>query len=314
MSAPVARPPLVRRGPGVAAWTALPERDRALLLWLVQADVVTAELAALLAYGHRRIAQRRLARLTEYGLLAGFWAANRQRPRGRYAYALTKIARSELERLVWPAGRPTLPQGVVETVSPVIHQLATHDLLAAFLRASDPGAGIGLCAWLSERPLVRLTHWGTLRPDAIALLAVGERTILVCLERDLGTERGSTLSDKVHRYRQVFDGRRSSGPLHVGLVVEGLRRAASVRRSLREQDEGDVVRVWVVTEPELRSAPYAAIWVSPTIEPCSTVELAPYRTGEPWPILRPGCLAEPDTLGALDERVIGDVPLLRSVG
>jgi hypothetical protein len=42
-----ARAPLVRAGPGVSAWTALPERDRALLVWLVEGDVVTAQLAAL---------------------------------------------------------------------------------------------------------------------------------------------------------------------------------------------------------------------------------------------------------------------------
>jgi hypothetical protein len=35
-----ARAPLVRAGPGVSAWTALPERDRAFLLWLVQGDVL----------------------------------------------------------------------------------------------------------------------------------------------------------------------------------------------------------------------------------------------------------------------------------
>lgn len=33
-----ARAPLVRAGPGVSAGTALPERDRALLPWLVQDD------------------------------------------------------------------------------------------------------------------------------------------------------------------------------------------------------------------------------------------------------------------------------------
>jgi hypothetical protein len=136
-----ARAPLVRAGPGVSAWTALPERDRALLLWRVQGAVVKAELAALLSYGHRRIAQRRLRRLVDYGLLTGFWAANRQRPRGRYAYALTKLARAQLERLVWPLGKPKLDEGAIETVSPVIHQLATHDLFAAFLRAADPEAG-----------------------------------------------------------------------------------------------------------------------------------------------------------------------------
>ncbi len=129
-----ARRPLIRAGPGISAWTALPERDRALLLWLLQADVVTAELATLLAYGSLRIAQRRLARLVDYGILIGFWAANRQRPRGRHAYAFTKVARLQLERMVWPLGRPKLWDGGIETVSPVIHQLATHDILAAFLR------------------------------------------------------------------------------------------------------------------------------------------------------------------------------------
>ena len=54
-----------RPAPARPAWAALPERDRALLRWLVHGDVVTAELASLLAYGHRRIAQRRLARLVE---------------------------------------------------------------------------------------------------------------------------------------------------------------------------------------------------------------------------------------------------------
>ncbi len=55
--------------------------------------MVTAQLAALLVYGQLRTAQRRLARLVEYGLIAGFWAAGGgvQRPRGRYAYALTYL-------------------------------------------------------------------------------------------------------------------------------------------------------------------------------------------------------------------------------
>jgi hypothetical protein len=128
-------------GPGIAAWAALPERDRALLLWLVHGDVVTAELAGLLCYGHRRIAQRRLARLVEYGLLSGFWAANRQRPRGRYAYALTKATRLALERSVWPRGRPALHDGSPEAVSPVIHGLATHDVFGRSSARATRSAG-----------------------------------------------------------------------------------------------------------------------------------------------------------------------------
>ena len=53
------------------------------------------------------VRERRLARLVEYGLLTGFWAANRQRPRGRYAYALTRATRAALERMIWPVAGST---------------------------------------------------------------------------------------------------------------------------------------------------------------------------------------------------------------
>jgi hypothetical protein len=82
----------------------------------------------------------------EYGLLTGFWAANRQRPRGRYAYALTRATRAALEHMIWPSGQKKLYNGAPESVSPVIHGLATHDVFAAFLRASDATGG----AWANE--------------------------------------------------------------------------------------------------------------------------------------------------------------------
>ena len=63
----------------------------------------------------------------------GFWAANRQRPRGRFAYALTKAARTGLGQLIWDDRLS--PPDKVEAPSPVIHQLATHDLLVAILAA-----------------------------------------------------------------------------------------------------------------------------------------------------------------------------------
>lgn len=74
-----------------------------------------------------------MARLAEYGLVRGSWAANSQRPRGRFAYALTKAARAGLAQLIWD-GRLSAP-AKVEAPSPVIHQLATHDLLLAILAA-----------------------------------------------------------------------------------------------------------------------------------------------------------------------------------
>ena len=51
--------------PGLAGWSALPERDRRLLEWLVVGEFMTADLATVLAYGSLRVAQRRLARLRQ---------------------------------------------------------------------------------------------------------------------------------------------------------------------------------------------------------------------------------------------------------
>ena len=307
-----ARPMLVRAGPGVSAWTALPERDRTLLLWLIQGDVVTAELAALVAYGHRRVAQRRLARLVEYGLLSGFWAANRQRPRGRHAYALTKVSRAQLERLVWPLGKPKLSEGAIETVSPVIHQLATHDLFAAFLRAADPEREIGLAGWVPERALVRLTDSGYLRPDALAIVRNRDAMIVLFIERDLGTERGSVIVDKLRRYRNMYWSVKETNVLHVGIVVESQRRAHAVRRALRssEAEMAKAVRVWVTTEAELTADPHGAVWISPAVEAIRTIDLERHPFDEPWPILMPLCLATPDALEVLDERVVAAVPVL----
>ena len=307
-----ARPMLVRAGPGVSAWTALPERDRTLLLWLIQGDVVTAELAALVAYGHRRVAQRRLARLVEYGLLSGFWAANRQRPRGRHAYALTKVSRAQLERLVWPLGKPKLSEGAIETVSPVIHQLATHDLFAAFLRAADPEREIGLAGWVPERALVRLTDSGYLRADALAIVRNRDAMIVLFIERDLGTERGSVIVDKLRRYRNMYWSVKEPNVLHVGIVVESQRRAHAVRRALRssEAEMAKAVRVWVTTEAELTADPHGAVWISPAVDAIRTIDLERHPFDEPWPILMPLCLATPDALEVLDERVVAAVPVL----
>ncbi len=303
----------MRAAPGIAAWTALPERDRSLLLWLVHGDVVTAELAALLVYGHRRIAQRRLARLVEYGLLNGFWAANRQRPRGRYAYALTRATRVALDRMIWPEGQPKLYNNAPEGVSPVIHGLATHDLFAAFLRASDGARDVGLAAWVSERPLIRMTWHASLRPDALALVRVGERSILLAVERDLGTERGPILAAKVANYQGCYDRRDRRAPLHVGFVVDSPRRAASVRARLRGTEKDDsATMAWVVTEAALTADPYGAIWTTPGGTEARLVNFAPHWTGDPWPYLAPGDLADPTTLEVLDDRVYRSIPMLRS--
>jgi hypothetical protein len=279
----------------------------------VHGDVVTAELAALLVYGHRRIAQRRLARLVEYGLLSGFWAANRQRPRGRYAYGLTRAVRVALERSIWPDGQKKLYNDAPESVSPVIHGLASHDVFAAFLRASDAARAVGLAAWVPERPLIRMTWHASLRPDALAVIRAGERSILLALERDLGTERGPVLAGKVDSYQRVYDSRQIKAPIHVGFVVDSARRAASVRARLRASEkDGSVVTIWVVTEPALAADPFGAVWTTPGGADAMVVDFAPHWTGNPWPYLQPGELADPTTLEALDDRVYRRITMLAS--
>jgi hypothetical protein len=178
-------------------------------------DIVTAQLASLLVYGPLRIAQRRLARLVEIGLLRGFWTAGAQRPHGRYAYVLTRVARQEIERLQWPEGPPDRPSEL--PLSAPIHQLATHDLLAAFLRAGNPAVPEGIFAWLPERACGQL--FGFLRADALAGIRVGDRTLTLFIERDLSTERGEVLAEKIRRYRSLF-ARPPDAPIVVGFVAD----------------------------------------------------------------------------------------------
>src|SRR3990172_638810 len=255
------------------------------------------------------MAEGRLARLAEYGLVSGSWAANRQRPRGRYAYSLTKTTRTGLERLGWAGRRARLDRGV-EVVSPVIHGLATHDLLAAFLRASEPATATGLAAWVPERACLRL-FGGWLRPDALAVIRVGTRSIVLLIERDLGTERGAILPEKIRRYRSAFSRSSQDPPIHVGIVADSARRGASVGRLITRSDRpGPPVDVWVIAESALTADPLRAIWTSPGGLEVRTVDLAAHWSGDPWPLLSRGCLGGPDGLEGLDERVFAAIPAL----
>jgi hypothetical protein len=294
----------------MAGWTALPIRDRRLLEWLWAGDVVTADLAAVLAYGGRRVAQRRLSRLVEYGILRGFWAANMQRPRGRYAYALTKAARSEIEYMIWEDKAPSAAKGKVYAPSPVIHQLATHDLLAAFLRGSPAADEAGLAGWVPERAAAR-TYDDYVRPDAIAVFRARDRAAVLYIERDLGTERRDVLGGKVDRYRLVRD-RYDHREASLGIIVESARRAAAIRSSLRhrqERWEQSSLKpfgfpIWVVVTDEIVADPYGAVWQSPMGDEATVLTMPPCELYYPLPILAPPALIPAGALGSLDDRVL----------
>ena len=298
----------LRSTPAGAIWEALPNRDQHLLLWLLSADIVTAQLAALLVYGHLRTAQRRLARLAELGILRSFWAANMHRPRGRHAYSLTRQARADVERISWPTGRPDRARDVPP--SAVIHQLATHDLLAAFVRAGDPLLREGIFAWVPERACAQLFD-GYLRPDALAGVRVGDRAIALFIERDLGSERGEVLAEKVRRYRSVF-ARAVDLPVQVGFVVESERRARTVHEVAQRSHVAASGPVFLTAvDHQFRADPFAARWTDGR-EVWSTRGLISEVDHAPRPILTPGCLVDADAIAALDDRALGMIPSLHA--
>jgi len=291
--------------PGLAGWPALPERDRRLLEWMVLAEYVTADLAALLTYGSLRIAQRRLARLRGYRLVTGFWSANAQRPRGRYAYRLTSTCRQELEALMW--GDNPLPHYGRGDGRSVIHHLAVHDLLAALLRAGTSEAG--LVAWLPERVAAAL-FGGYLRPDAIAALRVADQLVLLFVERDTGTERAGVIAAKLRRYGALVGSRAEVRPAHVVVVTDTRRRASTLQAGLAGNQNPAALPLWLASAAELEDDPWSATLWAPMGEEIGLAALAGHRLAADLTVLSSGCLLDPLQAAAIDEQALERLPML----
>ena len=160
-------------------------------------------------------------------------------------------------------------------------------------RASSPGCPSG--------PAARL-FGGFLRPDALAVVRVRDRVIPLFIERDLGTERGDALPEKIRRYRSVATGRPEL-VLTVGFVVESERRARTIHelaRAGRGLDAGPAVR-----HRDRRAAPARPDRRAVVRRPDAAARRASWRICRPsasLPILGPGCLSDGDALAALDDR------------
>jgi hypothetical protein len=251
-------------------------------------------------YGRVRIAQRRLARLREYGLVRGFWAAGANRARGRHVFELTGPARAELELLTWNGQPPVSRRGDPPTSGP-IHQLATHDVFAAFLRASRPDASEGLVAWIPERAC-RNVFDGFVRPDAIAGLGIGRRLIVLCIERDLGTERSEILAAKIRRYRRLSQ-RGSGRPISVAFIVDSARRARTIH-DLAADERGGRLPIVSAQLEDLATELFGRPWSSGR-SMVRTDELPAVDVDPALAPLAPTCLLEANTLATLDDRAAG---------
>ena len=167
----------------------------------------------------------------------------------------------------------------------------------------------GIFAWVPERACGQL-FGGFLRPDALAGIRVGDRAIALFVERDLGTERGEVLAEKIRRYRSVF-ARTPDLPLHVGFVVESERRARTVHELVSRRVWPDSRLTFLTTIDEhLRRDPLGATWTDGRLDR-ATRDLTPISTGTSWPIVTPGCLSDAEAIAALDDRGLSMLPALR---
>lgn len=194
----------------------------------------------------------------------------------------------------------------VEAPSPVIHQLATHDLLVAIL-AAPASRDAYLAGWAPERAIA-LGFGGYLRPDALAVVGSAERAVALFIERDLGTERGAILAAKARVYSAQLSNRQV--PMHVGFVVESARRAAALayplRRYLGEYELPGHTKAscWVTTAAELTADPFGAIWRAPDGRRLAAREMASFVPEWELPRLGVGCLLTDDGPDAMDDRLL----------
>ncbi len=216
--------------------------------------------------------------------------------------------RIDVERLAWPHGRPDRPPDLPSS-SP-IHELATLDLFAAFLRHGDPLLREGIFTWVPERVCAHV-FGGFLRPDALAGIRVGDRAIALYIERDLGTERGEVLAEKIRRYRSVF-ARTPDLPVNVGFVVDSERRARTVHELVSQRGGPDSRMTFLTAiDDQLRRDPLGATWTAGSLQR-TTRDQAPSSTGVSWPIVTPGCLSDAEAIAALDDRGLSMLPELHT--
>lgn len=141
------------------------------------------------------------------------------------------------------------------------------------------------------------------------MIRVRDRLIALFVERDLGSERGEALGEKIRRYRLVF-ARQPGLPINIGFIVESERRARTVH-TRAEGRRGAVVGVTVLTavDDRLRRDPLGGHW-SDGSSARSTRSLSGVTVATALPLLASGCLSDGDSLAALDDRAALLLPAL----
>lgn len=197
---------------------ALPIRDRAVLRILHRAEAATAAQLTVLAYGHRRIANRRLLQMWQAGLLERT-ALARTVPYGSgpFAYRLSDAARRRVGGRLHRRGSAYLR-----------HTLDTVEVVTRLVATSPPSAPI-VQAWLPES-LARDLLPGDIRPDSLSVLRGQSGASLTWVEVDEGTQHQAVMRAKLAAYQR---GLRDGHGLVLFVVMtparlEWLRRTAAL--------------------------------------------------------------------------------------
>jgi hypothetical protein len=225
---------------GLLGW-----RDRAALRILDRAEAATARQLAILAYGHRRVAQRRLARLWQAGLLERAVLPPVHRGGAELAYRLSRRAQHQLgDRSMRARGSSRLG-----------HTLDIVEAVCALVTASaDPRAWSPVSLWLTE-PMARTHLGGPPYPDSIVVLADGRRSGVICLEVDHATQRRAVIAAKLAAYRLL---RQRHPEWQTLFVVPSAARARWLLRLFGSAHDDLVASTWITTLPALCAAHVAA--------------------------------------------------------
>lgn len=253
---------------------ALPTRDRAVLRILARSDAATAAQLATLVYGRRRTAQERLQVLWHAGLLERAPAPQHRPGTSPYAYRLSPAARRRLGIAGRRPAGPTLLRHTLDGVA-VVSALVAHDH-----RTGETSVQ----AWLPER-IVSGLDLGDANPDGLLVLQVRDRSGVVCLEVDEGTEHAAVIRPRLHRYATALRTRR--GWVLLFVVPSQARAAWLARLATRDTPRGPGrAMAWAVVLDDVDHLGLAAPVVALASAACATLadilpDDQPRRTAAP---------------------------------
>jgi hypothetical protein len=187
----------------------LTNRDKQLLDWLYDHQVLTTFQIAHALFGSLDFAQRRLLRLHEVGLLERFRPLRAGGGSYPWHYLLGQLGTE-----IVAASRDETPPRPTDTMArmrriatsrTLDHRLGINQFftdLAGYARTHPPAA---LLRWWSEQQCADPGVFGAailarVRPDGHGIFTDGQHTAGFFLEHDVGGERLAVLADKLARY------------------------------------------------------------------------------------------------------------------